>query len=100
VTVGKVVPDWVGIETVVPEGSVVVVLSPPNGGVVVITEDVGSFGPAVLALLVQPAIINVRATAATAPILRTERIMAPPVSSVVSRNGTLNDDLTQDCASV
>jgi hypothetical protein len=39
-------------------------------------------------------------TAATAQILRTIGIMAPPVSSAVSRNGTLNDDLAPDCASV
>lgn len=75
-TVGKVVPDWVGSEIVVPEGSVVVVLSPPNGGIVVITVDVGLFGPAVLALVVQPATISVMTTAATAPILPTIGIMA------------------------
>ena len=77
VTVGKVVPDWVGSRIVVPEGSVVVVLSPPNGGIVVITVDVGLFGPAVLALLVQPASITVMATVATITSLRTMRIMAP-----------------------
>ena len=44
--------------------------------------------------------ISVMATAATAPILRTIGIMAPPMVAAVSRNVTLNDDLTPDCASV
>ena len=99
-TVGKVVPDWVGSKIVVPEESVVVVLSPPSGGVVVITVDVGLFGLVVWAVVVHPASINVRATAATVPSLRTMRIMTPAVSTVVSRNGTLNDDLTLVGASV
>jgi hypothetical protein len=46
------------------------------------------------------AAITVMATAATAPSLRTERIMTPPVNSVVSRNGVSNGDLTQDYGSV
>ena len=86
--------DRVGGGIVDCEGSVVVVLSPPSGGIVVTTVDVGLFGLVVWPLLVQPATISVMATAATAPSLRTERIMAPTVSSVVSRNGALNDDLT------
>jgi hypothetical protein len=50
--------------------------------------------------LVQATSINVRATAATAPGLRTIGIMTPTVVAVVSRNLTLNDDLTPDRASV
>ena len=52
------------------------------------------------AILGLAASISVMVTAATAQILRTIGIMAPPVSSAVSRNGTLNDDLAPDCASV
>jgi hypothetical protein len=44
--------------------------------------------------------IDVMATAATAPILRTIGIMAPPMVAAVSRNGALNDDLTLVGASV
>ena len=99
-TVGKVVPDWVGSEIVVPEGSVVVVLSPPSGGIVVITVDVGLFGLVVWALLVQPASIKVMATAATAPSLPTVGIMALAVGSVVSRTAPWNEGLTLVGASV
>jgi hypothetical protein len=70
VTVGKVVPDWVGSEIVVPEASVVVVLSPPSGGIVVITVDVGWFGLVVWAVVVHPASISVMATAAKMASLR------------------------------
>jgi hypothetical protein len=52
------------------------------------------------AILGLAARINVMATVAIAPSLRTVGIMAPPVSSAVLRNGTLNDDLAPDCASV
>jgi len=86
VTVGKVVPDWVGSEIVVPEESVVVVLSPPSGGVVVITVDVGLFGLVVWALVVQPASISVMATAAIAPSLRTIGIMTPTIVAAGSRD--------------
>jgi hypothetical protein len=50
--------------------------------------------------LVKAASITVRATVTTAPSLRTIGIMAPPTVAAVSRNVTLNDDLTPDCASV
>jgi hypothetical protein len=43
---------------------------------------------------------TIKSTAATTPSLRIIGIIAPTVSSAVSRNGTLNDDLTPDCASV
>ena len=79
---------------------VVVVLSPPSGGIVVSTVDVGLFGLVVWALVVHPATIIVMATAATTANLRTLGIMAPPMVAGGSRNGTLNDDLTPDCASV
>ena len=76
-----------------------VVLSPPSGGVVVITV-VGLFGLAVSALLVQPASITVMATAATAPSLLTVGIMALAVGSVVSRTAPWNEGLTLVGASV
>jgi hypothetical protein len=40
------------------------------------------------------------ATVAIAPSWDTTGIMAPPMVAAVSRNVTLNDDLTPDCASV
>jgi hypothetical protein len=52
------------------------------------------------AILGLAASINVIATAATAPNLPTMRIMTPTMVAAVSRNVTLNDDLTPDCASV
>jgi hypothetical protein len=57
---------------------VVVVLSPPSGAIVVIIEDVG-LGLVVWALLVQPAITSIMATAiiATAPSLRAV-VITPP----------------------
>jgi hypothetical protein len=71
---------------------VVVVLSPPSGGIVVSTVDVGLVGLVVWALVVHPATIIVMATAATTANLRTLGIMAPPVSSAVSRTTPGRDD--------
>jgi hypothetical protein len=70
---------------------VVVVLSPPSGAIVVIIEDVG-LGLVVWAPVVHPATIIVMATAATMANLRTLGIMAPPVSSAVSRTTPGRDD--------
>ena len=44
--------------------------------------------------------ITFMATVAIAPSWDTTGIMAPPMVAAVSRNVTLNDDLTPDCASV
>ena len=83
---GKVVFDRVGGGIVDCEGSVVVVLSPPSGGIVVTTVDVGLFGLVVWPLLVQPATISVMATAATAPNLRTVLMVSPNVHVARSRS--------------
>jgi hypothetical protein len=53
-----------------------------------------------LAELVPATTVRVMTTAPTTRSLRTERIMTPPVSSVVSRNGISEDYLTPDWASV
>jgi len=80
---GKVVFDEAGGEIMVCDASVVVVLSAPSGGIVVITVDVGLVGLVVWALLVHPATTSVMATAAPTASLGTVRIMAPTVIAEV-----------------